>query len=97
MPDAPRPDVLVEWPDDSKPIGGVAHQCDKSEQCRSQAFVAVVHAESEWLQHIEYRPDGHSIDDAVSQPAPALLKRIYSGKECSVHIIAIIDDRGRQR
>lgn len=81
MPDAPRFDMTEQTSSNCPTVQSVAERCDESEDCRKQAFVPRIHTKPEWLQQIEYGPNGNTIDDAVSQPVLTLLKRICSGKE----------------
>ena len=80
MPDAPRLDARVQRPDDSQPIERITAKRHEPEYGRHQKFIPLIHAKSKRLKEIEYCPNEGSIDDAVSQPAGALLKWICSGK-----------------
>ena len=79
MPDAPGLDALWQLLDDHVSVGSIAACRDKSEKCGSQAFVSLVHAETERLQQKKDGPDDDSIDDAVSQQVYTLLEWICAG------------------
>ena len=81
MPDAPGFDVLEQVLEHQPFINGTAACRDNPEKGRHQEFVSLISAEAERLEHIEYRPDGHAIGEAVSQPVLALLEGVCSGKE----------------
>jgi hypothetical protein len=49
MPDTPRLDVSMQRSAYSQTINGKAAQCDKSEECCSQTFIPLIHAETKWL------------------------------------------------
>ena len=81
VPDAPRFDVMQQELEHSPSVQHITYRRDKPEEGCHQAFVALIHAESKWLQQPEYRPDEKAIDDAVAEPFLALLKWIGSGEE----------------
>lgn len=69
--------VVMKWALD-KSERQTARKGYSSEQQRHQEFIALIHAEPEWLQKIKNQEDYNTIYKAVSKPVTAKRERVFA-------------------